>query len=265
MNALSSEVQHSDLQSLAPAAMVPQVINTMPTTPMEMLALVLTRGADLPTLEKFMDLQQRWEAGEARKAFVQAMALFKADPPQIVKDKHVEFETSKGRTSYSHATLGALCAAVINGLAKVGISHSWSVEQENRIKVTCKLTHELGHSETVSLQAAPDDSGGKNSIQAIGSAVTYLQRYTLFAACGLAPVDDDDGEGSTTPEGKPAASGVKYITAKQAADLIAKIEEVGVNKDQFRLFLQVESFDKLLAKRFDAAIQVLNDKARGAR
>ena len=54
----------------------------------------------------------------------------------------------------------------------------------------------MGHSESTTLQSPPDASGGKNSIQAIGSAVTYLSRYTLLAITGLATGEnEDDGQG----------------------------------------------------------------------
>ena len=58
--------------------------------------------------------------------------------------------------------------------------------------VTCKITHELGHSEETSLSAPADSSGSKNAIQAIGSTITYLQRYTLLALTGLATHEQDD-------------------------------------------------------------------------
>jgi hypothetical protein len=54
----------------------------------------------------------------------------------------------------------------------------------------------MGHSERTPLEASPDASGGKNGIQAVGSTVTYLQRYTLLSATGMAVQDqDDDGRG----------------------------------------------------------------------
>jgi hypothetical protein len=55
----------------------------------------------------------------------------------------------------------------------------------------------MGHSEEGAvLEGAPDTSGSKNSIQAVGSTVSYLERYTLLAATGLAAKDqDDDGRG----------------------------------------------------------------------
>lgn len=225
--------------------------------PMQMLALAVQQGADLDKVRTLMELKREWEADEARKAFVGAMADFKADPPEVIKRKHVRFQTSKGVTEYDHATLADVCTAAIQGLARVGISHRWDVAQnEGRIKVTCVLTHKLGHSESVSMVSGSDDSGGKNSIQAIGSAVTYLQRYTLLAATGLAAQDmDDDGRKSDT----------QTITAKQVADLEAKITEVGANKAQFLRFLKVKDLSELPAAKFAAAIQALEDKARGAR
>lgn len=231
---------------------------TTAVTPMQMLAHAMERGADLDQLQKLMDLQERYEANQARKAFVQAMADFKASPPEILKRKHVEYTTSKGTTKYDHATLADVCTAAIQGLARVGISHRWDVKQDGgRIQVTCILTHQQGHSESVSMSSGVDDSGGKNAIQAIGSATTYLSRYTLLAATGLAAADmDDDGRKSEQAE---------YITDKQAADLQAKITEVGANEAQFLRFLKVEKLEDLPASKYTAAIRALEDKARGAK
>jgi hypothetical protein len=160
---------------------------------MAMLQIAVQQGADLDKLQKLMDLQERWEASEARKAFVSAMSAFKANPPELFKNKHVKF----GNTEYDHATLDNVSIAIGEGLSKHGLSHRWETSQvDGKIKVTCVITHNLGHSEEVSLESTADTSGAKNSIQAIGSTVTYLQRYTLLAATGMAVQDqDDDGKG----------------------------------------------------------------------
>lgn len=246
MNAVIEARQESQSQSTA-----------VTVTPMQMLAQAVQQGADLDKLRTLMELKREWEADEARKAFVEAMAAFKADPPEILKRKHVEYTTSKGTTKYDHATLADVCAAAIQGLARVGISHRWDVKQDGgRIQVTCILTHQQGHSESVSMSSGVDDSGGKNAIQAIGSATTYLSRYTLLAATGLAARDmDDDGK----------ASDAEFITDKQAADLKAKAEEVGANMAQFLKFLKVDHLDDLPASKFEAAVRALEDKARGAK
>lgn len=149
---------------------------------------------DVAKLAALLDVKERWEASEARKAYVTALAAFKQNPPRIVKDKAVSFGV--GKTSYMHATLDNASELIGAALSAHGLSHRWNVEQMEggTIRVTCILTHVQGHSEQVSMSAQPDTSGSKNSIQAIGSTTSYLQRYTLFAATGLAPKDaDTDG------------------------------------------------------------------------
>jgi hypothetical protein len=161
-------------------------------TPMSILEIAVSQGADIDKLAKLMELQGRWEANEARKAFNAAMSVFKKNPPPIKKNKHVKF----GTTEYDHATLDNVTDTITAALSAVGISHKWKVAQSPEIAVTCVLTHEMGHSEETTLKAGADTSGSKNAIQAIGSTVTYLQRYTLLAAVGMATGGDDDGGAS---------------------------------------------------------------------
>jgi hypothetical protein len=118
-----------------------------------------------------------------------------------------------------------VCGAVVEALGTHGFSHRWDTEQPDSgmIAVTCSITHAMGHCETTRMVAPPDNSGKKNVIQQVASTITYLQRYTLLAACGLATNEqlDDDGRGgqaagdnestseqATTraPEGPPACS-----------------------------------------------------------
>lgn len=171
-------------------------------TPADLVRYAMDSGADIERLEKLMQMQIIWEEREAKKAYVQAMAEFKRNPPEILKTKLVSFTTRDGdTTSYKHATLGGVTGPIINGLAQHGISHDWDTKQEGQvITVTCTLTHKLGHSESTSLTGMPDSSGKKNPIQQMASCVNYLQRYTLLAATGIATKDmdeeDDDGRGS---------------------------------------------------------------------
>lgn len=175
-------------------------------TPMDLIASAVAAGADIDKLQKLMDLQQRWEANEARKAYVAAIAQFKSNPPEIVKSKRVYFESQKGVTDFKHATLADVCAAAIKGLADVGISHRWEIDQTaDRITVHCVLTHVMGHSERTTLSSPSDPSGSKNPIQAIASAVSYLERYSLLAATGLAARDMQEDEGKAAcPDTEPA-------------------------------------------------------------
>jgi len=203
---------------------------------------------DVAKLEKLFDVKERWERAEAHKAFVAAVAAFKKNPPEIIKSKLVAF----GNTKYHHATLDQVCSVIGEALGAHGLSHRWSVEQDERaIRVSCIITHELGHSETVTMSATPDTSGQKNAIQAIGSAVSYLQRYTLLAATGLAAKEyDDDG----------AKTGGGTISDEQKAELIDLMQATGADTVKFLAFFRIDAIDSLAAAKFNEARNMLTRK-----
>ena len=176
----------------------PQANVEVQQTPMSIMALAIQQGASIESIERMWDLQVKYEERLAEKAFVSAMAEFKQNPPTILKEKHVKF----GTTEYFHATHDAVTSAIIGGLSNHGISHRWDVDQKDgKIGVTCVLTHRGGHSQSTRLEAGYDTSGGKNSIQSIISAKTYLERHTLLSATGLSTrdIEDDDGRGADGP------------------------------------------------------------------
>lgn len=212
--------------------------------PMQMIAQAVAQGADVDKLSKLMDLQERWQKEEARKAFVTALNAFKANPPEIFKNKAVAF--GQGKASYKHATLDQVSGVIGAALSKVGISHTWNTEQLDggTIRVTCVLTHSGGHSERTPLQASPDSSGSKNSIQAVGSTVTYLQRYTLLAATGMAVQDQDDdgrqGKRMTDAEIQRYTEAIEQLTPEDdAAKLwqqIAQATTAAGDVEQYEVF-----------------------------
>ena len=174
------------------------------TTPAALIQSAIAGGADLEKLEKLLDLQIKWEKNEAKKAYIIAMVAFQSNPPNIGKDKHVEFKTAKGTTKYNHASLPNVVKKIEEALSKHNFSVSFpGTSDKTEISVTCKITHIMGHSEETTLKSASDLTGGKNAIQGIGSAMSYLQRYALLSLTGLATFDmDDDGKKSEQIEQK---------------------------------------------------------------
>jgi hypothetical protein len=73
------------------------------------------------------------------------------------------------------------------------------------------------------LQADNDQTGNKNPIQALGSAVSYLQRYSVLCLLGLACADADD-DGRSTPEARtaPVAEIIKKPTLQEMVKEEAK-------------------------------------------
>jgi hypothetical protein len=204
-------------------------------TPMTLINMAVSQGADVDKLEQLMGLQERWEKNEARKAYVSAISAFKSDPPDIYKTKLVAF----GNTRYKHALIGDVNAIIIDCLTKHGLSHRWEVDQSNGITVSCIITHSMGHSELTKMTAPSDTSGQKNSIQAIASTITYLQRYTLLAATGLTTKDmpDDDAMGGVKSPIKSKEQKVKeqlyhgkdFTAELNAAKSLAELGEIWKN------------------------------------
>lgn len=231
-------------------------------TPADLLQMAVQQGADIDKMKQLMDMQERWEANEARKAFTVSMTAFRADPPMIFKDKLVSYKNKDGTmTEYYHPSLATMAAAIGEALSPHGLSYRWGTAQDMQaggmITVTCILTHVLGHSESVPLSGTPDESGGKNKIQAVGSTVKYLERYTLEAITGVVSQDmDDDGQaagGSQEPE---------YISEHQIADLRALMEEIGVEEEKFLEVFKLESLDKIYAEKYDDAVKRIESKRK---
>ncbi|MGZ3235754.1 MAG: ERF family protein [Burkholderiaceae bacterium] len=195
-------------------------------TPANLLQIAVQRGANMEELQKLMDLQERYEANQARKAYVDDMAKFKENPPEIFKDKAVGYTNKDGTfTGYKHASIGNVTTSIVEGLAKHGFAHRWDTEQVDggQIVVTCIITHRLGHSEKTTLQASRDDSGKKNNIQQMSSTITYLQRYTLLAATGLATQDQEDDDGAGAKSKEPTKA-LPIITGKAFDRAVASVK-----------------------------------------
>lgn len=163
-----------------------------PPTPLVLLEQAIAKGVDMDQLQKLMDLQERWEKKEAKKAFIDAQSLFQEKVPVIPKKSVARINSQKGSYSYRFANLGTIAGTIKEALKHCGLSYRWEFHEANgKLKVICIVSHRDGHSETTEMEAGVDATGGKNEIQQKGSTHTYLQRYTLIGALGLSTADED--------------------------------------------------------------------------
>ncbi len=212
-------------------------------TPMSLLQSAVANG-NLDLAERLMGLQDRWEANQARKQFDAAVSDAKAEIPPIERN-------AKGHNDKRYANFAAIAKVVDPILGKHGLSYRFRTTQNGAIAVTCILSHKAGHSEETTLVGPADATGNKNAIQAIGSTLTYLQRYSLVQMLGLAAAADDDG----------AAAGVgEVINEDQLKQLIALADEVGADKEKFCVVMKVPSFADIRANEYKRAVDLLNTK-----
>nr|WMC99303.1 ERF family protein [Aminobacter aminovorans] len=256
MNAASALIEHDPQVARLEVQNAP----SMAVTPMAMIDRALATNASPETLERLLALQERWEAGQARKAFDEAMAAAKADIPTIRKNRTVDFTSSKGRTHYRHEDLAEIAETVSPILSRHGLSYRFKTcnEPNQPIVVTCIVTHRMGYYEETTLCGPRDDSGNKNAIQQVGSTLTYLQRMTLKAALGLAASDDDDGR-KAEPQAEP-------VTKAEVSKVLALIEETGTDIEQFCKYFGVSAvpeISKVNLPRVLAALEKKKGRANG--
>lgn len=215
-----------------------------PVTPMAMLNAAVERGADITILEKLMGLQERWEANNARKAFDAAISAAKAEIPPIIKN-------AEGHNKMRYANFAAIASVVDPILSKHGLSYRFRTAQGERISVTCILSHRDGHNEETTLSGPADTSGSKNAIQAIGSTLSYLQRYSLVQMLGLATAADDDGK---------EAGGGETITDKQVETLQKAIVDADADLPAFLQYFKIEKLSDLASSDLDRANKMIAAK-----
>ena len=226
-------------------------------SPAAMMQMAQSRGMTAVELKELLQVQKEWEANEARKAYFAAVAAFKENPPEILKDKKNSQFNDSGYTS-----LGNLLKTVNPALGKHGLSASFEISQGTEIiTVTCKLSHSMGHGESVSSSAPPDKSGGnsKNPIQQIKSTITYLKGVTFESVTGLAATDanlDDDGNAAGSPQ--------EVISMDQATEITDLINETKSNIPAFLKWIKADSVETIAAKDYKKAITMLQAKKEKA-
>lgn len=180
--------------AIVPAAELPQSASLM--TVIERLSS--NPNVDIDKIRQLLEMQERWEVNRDKSALRHAMAEFKKNPPAIIKQRLANVKSDKGSFSYSYADLENITTAIQDGLAEHGVTHSWTTaETSGGISVSCILKYGMYEEPAVTLTAPPDQSGAKNAIQAKGSTISYLEKYTLLAATGMA-AGMPDTDGTTT-------------------------------------------------------------------
>ena len=115
-----------------------------------------------------------------------------------------------------YADLAACVEAVIAGLNDNGIALIQKCyDCANGVMVETMFVHESGEMLECGILHVP---ASKQDPQGYGSALTYARRYSLMAACGIAP-EDDDGNASRRTEIK------SNVNENQILDLIAAMDE----------------------------------------
>ena len=113
-----------------------------------------------------------------------------------------------------YADLSACVEAVIEGLNGSGIALVQRTSEDTTgVTVETVFIHESGEMLECGKLHVP---AAKQDPQGYGSALTYARRYSLMAACGIAP-EDDDGNAATRKPSAPTPDITDHLAAIEAS------------------------------------------------
>ncbi len=214
-----------------------------------LLEMSIQKDSDLSQIEKLIDLKIKYDNEQARKAFTNDFALFKVNAPKVYKD----LENKQYNSSYS--SIGNTVNIITEALAPYGFAVRWEYKttESSAIKVTCIISHKLGHSESCEAIGPPDSSGKKNSLQEVKSTRTYLKLETFEAVTGTASefvnLNDD---------GNSACKEIEYITEEKQEIIISMIKDNGIDFDLFMKWAKLEDVSKIPSDKFSKYVSKIN-------
>ena len=175
---------------------------------------------DADKLDKLLAVQERFQEGEARRAFSRALAKFQANAPIIEKGDTAH------RTSY--AALDRIWRTIRPLMGECGLSVTWQSATVDGGMVHLKgcLEHCDGHLRELAYDVPVADVGQANASQKIGSATTYAKRYCLTSALGIYTGTDESKDDDGNAAGSSAITDSQVSVMHAAIELCADPEAV---------------------------------------
>ena len=129
--------------------------------------------------------------------------------------------------------------AVIDALNANGIALMQKMHpSENGVAIETIFVHESGESMANGILHVP---ASKQDPQGYGSALTYARRYSLMAACGIAPEDDD---GNAASRKKEIKSDVNESEMRDWLEAIADSSDLELLQKNFVKAISASNGDK---------------------
>ena len=215
---------------------------------------VIKRGDVEPErLEKFLDLQFKWEDKQAERAFYAALAKFQSECPPVIKTKNASYGL-KIKTNYNWAPLDEIVEHIRPYLKKTGLAYMFDIQEleEGRMNIATTIYHTDGHSITSNYQSdALNDGGTMNNSQRRKSALSYSKRASLENAFGLVTADQDD-------DARRALD--KPLSEDQIVELNNLLESTETDLSNFCAHMKVKNLTELSEYEAKKGINLLKQK-----
>lgn len=207
--------------------------------------------ADLDQLKELIQFRNQIVAEQRKTAFDEALSAMQEDLPVI--EKHGEIDRGSGKIQKY-----ALFEDINEAIRPILVQHKFALffhndTSDGKIKVTGILSYG-GHREETTTELPADVGGSKNTVQAVGSSLTYGKRFVTVALLNLTTRDmpDDDGE----------AGGGSFISDEDRDALRQKIEDSGADLEKFCEAFKIESLAEMTTANLSRANVMLDQKMR---
>lgn len=236
-----SEKEGQQRQALAETSQdnvsAPPVINP---NPVSLLEQALARGVSSEQLQQFMDLQERYEANEARKAFAAAFVRCQKKMPAI-QNQALNDHTQSMYSKLEHINAGITPIYTAEGFSVSFSEGAASIPE--MIRADLVIRHKFGHTESHYIEMPIDQTGikdgvNKTAIQGKKSTFTIACRTLLVMLFNLTVGDDVDGN---------AVGGADRITDEQALELEVRIKENRISMDALKRKFKVKDLSQIKA------------------
>lgn len=211
-------------------------------------------AVDIDKMERLMAMKERMDTARAKAEFDRALSEMQPKLPVVHKNGKITIKEKGTETviqSTPYALFEDINIAIAPILAEYGFAISFRTSAEAKVKVTAILSHRDGHREETTLELMHDSTGSKNSVQAIGSSVSYGKRYTMCAILNITVKGEDD-------DAKKA--GEVPITEEQEKELNALIHSTKADERKFLKYMGFRAIYEIPASHFNKAKRALEGK-----
>lgn len=231
-----------------------EVVARPATSVLEVIARAAADPAvDVTKMSALLDLQERYLAKEAEKAFSAALVAMQSEVPRIRTDASIKNRANEVQSRY--ATYEGIDTAVRPIMQRHGFAVTFdSPELANgMLRATGTLHHIGGHSKVFTVHLPIDASGSKNGTQGVGSTKTYAKRYLLIDMLNIAIEEaDDDGNGGAA----------QLVTPEQAKEISDLAQQAGIEAEKILLHYKVGSFNQLTIAQYNHCLPALRKRIR---
>lgn len=200
---------------------------------------------DIDKMERLLSMHERITERDAKSAFSSAMAEMQGDLPTISERGEIKVN---GQLRSKYARFEDINEAVRPVLKHYGFAVSFKTHTDSQtISVTGILSHRQGHSEETTMQLPADLSGSKNTVQSVGSSVSYGKRYVLQALLNITTSgEDDDGQTAGLMDSE-----------KAQAEINGHLNYVALVRDLFQSIAEIKQ--ALAEDDYDTAAEAMSE------